>query len=505
MGKNFSKKKINKENKEVINSNAFLRASTLAISKKTIINKGKSDLKNNYIIIKKLGEGAYSSVDLVQNIITGENCAMKTIKIKENLSSKEEQEIINEIFIIKSLDHPNIFKIFEFYKNNNEYNLITEYCEGGDLYREIIDKAPFSEECCAYILYQILSAVNFCHKMNILHRDLKPENILITDRNDDNYPHIKVCDFGASKIFEKGQVNKRIIGSSYYIAPEVIRKNYTEKCDLWSCGVILYIMLIGKPPFGGDDDNEIIKNVVKGVYDISGDDFDDISRSAIDLIQKLLVKEQNLRITAEEALNHQWFKEHKTKDLYNQIEDENIINNLINNIKAYKRDSAIQETALAFLVHNYPQIPDVINACKLFNQIDVDDDGRINKDELFKGLKNRLRDKNLKNEINLIFKNLDMDGNGYIECEEFVRAAVNKQFFVSDEVIQFAFNFFDKDKSGEITIDEIKEVFEDSVVKKSKEDISLKKIIQEVDKNGDGKISYEEFAFVMKKLIAQKK
>ena len=505
MGKKLSKNKNLKKPIQKHDSNSFLRATTLAISNNTIIHKCKSNLDQNYVIMKKLGSGAYSSVDLVKNLISQEKRAMKTIKISEKLSAKDEQEIINEIFILKSLDHPNILKIFEFYQKKTEYNLITEYCDGGDLYKEIISNGPFTESYTAYVFYQILSAVNFCHSMHILHRDLKPENILISGRNEDNYPNIKIGDFGASKIFEKGMVNKRMIGSSYYIAPEVLKKQYNEKCDLWSCGVILYIMLVGKPPFTGKNDGEVIRNVIKGVYKISGDDFDNISNNAIDLIQRLLTINPNIRINAEEALNHQWFKDHGTKELYNQIEDENIIKRLITNLQHYKRESALQETALAFLVHNFPQIPDVINACKLFNQIDIDDDGKINKDELYKGLKNRLRVKDLKKEIDIIFRNLDMDGNGYIEYEEFIRGAVNKEFFVSDEIIEFAFRFFDKDNSGEITLDEIKEVFKDSMIKKSKEDISLKKIINEVDKTGDGVISYEEFALVMKRLIIQKK
>ena len=505
MGKCISKRKRNKDKNEKNNKNGFLRSTTLKISNNTIINKSNNNINENYTIIKKLGEGAFSSVYLVQNIITGKYCAMKTIKIKEQLTSNEEQEIMNEIFILKSLDHPNIFKIFEFYKNLDEYNLITEYCEGGDLFHEIHDKGPFSEDCSAYIIYQILSAVNFFHKMNIIHRDIKPENILISDRNEDDYPRLKICDFGASKILEKGQINQRFIGSSYYIAPEVIRQNYNEKCDLWSCGVILYIMLIGSPPFKGDDEKEILQNVAKGVYSISEQDYYNLSKNSIDLMKKLLTINPEKRISAEEALNHPWLKENNTKELYNQIEDQAIIKNLLNNLKNYKRGSIMQDTALAYLVHNFPQIPDAINACKLFNQIDVDNDGKITKDELYKGLKGKIKIKHLKKEINFIFGNLDMDGNGYIEYEEFVRAAVNKQFFMSDEVIQFAFKFFDKDNSGEITCDEIREVFEDSVIKKSKEDISLQKIIEEVDANGDGIISYEEFAIIMKKLIVQKK
>ena len=505
MGKNLSKKKDIQIPKEEHDSKSFLRSSTLAISNNTIIHKCKSNLEKNYTILKELGEGAYSSVHLVKNNFSGEKRAMKSLKITKKVSLKEEQEIINEIFILKSLDHPNILKIFEFYQTKNEYNLITEYCDGGDLYKEIINKGPFTESYTSYVFYQIFLALNFCHSNNILHRDIKPENILISGRNEDNYPNVKLCDFGASKIFEKGVLNKRMIGSSYYIAPEVIKKQYNEKCDLWSCGVILYIMLIGKPPFPGNDDEEIIKNVIKGEYNTSGEDFDNLSNNAIDLITKLLNRNQAKRINAAEALNHKWFKDNNTKELYNQIEDQKIITNLLNNLKNYKRVSALQETALAYLVHNFPQNIDVINATKLFNQIDLDDDGKINKDELYKGLKDRLKIKDLKKEIDIIFTNLDMDGNGYIEYEEFIRGSVNKEFFVSDEVLDFAFKFFDKDNSGEITYNEIKEVFKDSMVKKSKEDVSLKKIIDEVDTNEDGVISYEEFEVVMKKLIIEKK
>ena len=505
MGKPFSKKKNNKiipDNKH--DSNKFLRASTLAISNNTIICRAKTDFEKNYVILNNLGKGSYSSVELVKNVFTEEKRAMKVLKLKEKISLQVEQEIINEIFILKTLDHPNILKIFEFYKKKDEYDLIIEYCDEGDLFKEIINSAPFSEQYTAYVIYQILSAVNFCHQNHILHRDLKPENILISGRNEDNFPRIKICDFGTSKIFEKGIFNQRMVGSSYYIAPEVLQKQYNEKCDLWSCGVILYIMLAGKPPFGGQNDREIINNVRRGVYSLNGIEFDNISENAIDLIQKLLVMPPNLRLSAEQALNHQWFKQLNTKELYNRIEDENIIINLINNIKNYKRESALQETALAYLVHNFPQIPDVINASKLFNQIDKNDNGTINKDELYNGLKDRLRINNLKKEVDIIFNNLDMDGNGFIEYEEFIRAAVNKNFFISDEIIRFAFKFFDKDNSGKITYDEIKEVFKDSMIKKSKEEISLTKIIKEVDKNNDGVISYEEFSYIMKRLIVPK-
>jgi calcium-dependent protein kinase len=337
--------------------------------------------------------------------------------------------------------------------------------------------------------------------MKIIHRDLKPENILIVERDKNHYPRIKICDFGTSKMFEKGAVQRKLVGSSYYIAPEVLKKHYDEKCDIWSCGVILYILLSGRPPFGGENDKEIMQRVALGKYDLQSDPFNKISGACIDLIQKLLIMDPKKRISAEEALKHNWFKANKAKELFNQIKDETTLKKLISNLKAYKRDSVIQETALAYLVHNFPQMKDVVNACKLFNQIDVNGDGKINKQEFFKGLQSKIKSDTLQQDVDQIFKNIDMDNNGYIEYEEFVRAAVSKERFLNENVLRFAFRYFDKDGSGEITFDEIEDVFRESVADKNKVHESLQKIIGEVDANGDGVISFDEFSNIMKKML----
>jgi calcium-dependent protein kinase len=466
-----------------------------------IVSQSKKKTSDDYKLLKQLGEGSYATVYCVQNKITGSKRAMKIIDKNEDCSEEEDKEVLNEISILRTLDHPNILKIFEFYISKESYSLVTELCKEGELYNEIVNKGPFNEEYSAYVMYQILSAVNYCHKMKIIHRDLKPENILIIERDKNNFPRIKIADFGTSKIFEKGAKQKKLVGSSYYIAPEVIKKNYDEKCDLWSCGVIMYILLSGRPPFSGDDDREIMLKVRKGKYDLESEPFDKLSKSGLDLIKNLLEIDPKKRLSASEAIEHLWFKENKSKELYNKIYDKAILIKMINNLKVYKRDSIIQETALAYLVHNFPQMKDIINACKLFNQIDVDSDGKINQEELYTGLKSKIESNTLKKDVEIIFKNIDMDNNGYIEYEEFVRGAVSKEYFMDDRVIQFAFKYFDKDGSGEITYDEIEEVFKNSVTDKTKVSESLKKIIGEVDTNGDGIISFNEFSNIMKKML----
>ena len=499
---NSDLKEIGEEaNKKSPNSFVNKSSSVVRISSNTIIEDHDIDVGQDYKKLRLLGEGAFSEVYEAQNRITDIIRAMKIIKKMPKGSEQTESEIINEINIYKAMDHPNIVKIFSFYSNQTTYSIIMEYCKGGKLLDEIKKNEPFDEKKATYIMYQIFSAIYYCHNMNIMHRDLKPENILIANRNKNNaYPNIKIGDFGMAKIMEKS-LEEKIVGTIHYIAPEVLMKKYNKKCDLWSCGVIMYALLSKRPPFTGANNEEIMNSILKGTYDLKSPPFDKISNNALDLIQKLLTVDVEKRISAKEALNHPWFKENNSKEIYNEILDESIVEKLLTNLKNYKKSSILQETALAYLVHNFPQMKDVINSCKLFNQIDVNGDGKITEKELYDGLRGKIKSESLEEDVKKIYQKLDMDDDGYIEYEEFVRAAVTKEKFMGDNVLKFAFRFFDKDNSGKITFDEIEKVFKNSIVDKEHIEESLNKIIFEVDLNWDKKISFEEFSKVMKKLL----
>ena len=159
-------------------------------------------------------------------------------------------------------------------------------------------------------MYQVLSAIKYCHKMKIMHRDLKPENILIYKHNKEkDFFDVKICDFGTSQIFKKGEWQSQACGSVYYVAPEVINKKYNSKCDLWSCGVIMFMLLSNKAPFGGRSDKDIIKNVLQGVYNKNF--LRSCSETTLDLISKMLEKDYKLRINADDAMKHKFFKQFK--------------------------------------------------------------------------------------------------------------------------------------------------------------------------------------------------
>ena len=491
------------ENWEIVNpKNIEKKPKNIKFNSKILISKIKSNPYEDYTVVKDLGSGTYAEVKLVKHNINNSIRAMKIIpkKIKRGTNQTNEADVINEVYSLIKMDHPNIVKIFEFYNGKKEYFLVMEYCGGGELFDKII-KSKLTEIQCAYIMYQILSAINYCHNMKLIHRDLKPENILIK-KDEDGFYRVKICDFGTSQTFKIGDIQSKIVGSAYYIAPEVIQKKYNSKCDMWSCGVIMYVLLTKKAPFGGKTEVQIMQNVQVGKYKTNL--LEIYSPYAADLISKLLERDIKKRINAETALNHPWFDVFKSKEILNDIQDKDTIKRFVENLKNYQCNSIIQETALAFLVHNYPDLDEIVNACKLFGKVDLNENGKITVDDLNKGLCKLLKKSNMEEDAKKIFENLDTGGTNYLEYEEFVRAAIDKKIFLTDEALKMAFSFFDKENKGIITFESILKIFK-GCVKKDKDinlEEELKKIMKDIGiKNEDLSIDFESFSQLLSKIL----
>ena len=499
------KENKNEENIQKINEEKLL----VTLDSKVFVGKGSNDPNQLYIRKKILGRGSFGIVYLVKQKELSRYFAMKVIKKSPTKNKEEEDSLMNEIEILRKLDHPNILKITDFYPLKTEYNIITEYCQEGELFEEIKAHAPFNEALTAWYMKQILSAVSYCHNMNILHRDLKPENILIVKRQKTGFHPIKIIDFGTAKVFKKEKSEHLLIGSAYYIAPEVLSRNYTELCDIWSCGVIMYILLTGRPPFNGINEEEIMKKIKEGNYDLSKYPWGIISDDAKDLIKGLLQVNPKKRLTAKDALSHKWFQSEKIKANQTAYNIKNRqVNKLVDNLVKYKSDNILRCAVVALLVHNSIQLNQAHDAVKLFNIIDKNGDGKISKEELFDGLqpyKKDLSDEELRNQVDTIFNNIDTDHNNYLEYEEFVRAAIDKNNFLSINFLQFAFNYFDKNHDGGITYEEVKNKFYQNDKNKNsfKAQEQLQKAFNEIDINGDGKLSFEEFGKMMENIIKQ--
>ena len=470
------------------------------LNKGNLIGHSTGNPNNTYTYLSKLGEGSFGTVYKVKHKETGVIRAIKMIKkSKKGKSSWINEEIIKEIELLKSIDHQNIIKIHEFYEADSFFYIVTEYCKGGELFVKVKKEGEQNEISTGIIMFQLFSGINYCHSKNIMHRDLKPENIMIEDKTKDGNVQIKIIDFGTATFYEK-EYQQKLIGTAYYIAPEVLELKYNEKCDIWSLGVIMYVLLSGKFPFGGKEVNHIFKKIKAGKYDLVSPPFNRISKEAKDLITKLLELNPDKRISAEAALNHPWFTNNKIKEKLLDISAEDI-KHMLTNVYNYNPQKYLQQAAIAYLVHNLPHLPDVAKANCLFAKMDKNNDGILSKEEFIKSVNSLFSQRNIEGDRKLleeVFSTIDADNSGDIEHEEFVRAAINKNIFLDENVMKFAFDFFDKDKSGEITLDEIKQVFSQT---KDFPEQDFQIIIDEVDTNKDKVVDFSEFKLMMSRIL----
>lgn len=443
---------------------------TVSLNKKKITSEYK-------ICLNTLGIGSFGEVRKAKHLNTNENRAIKIISKKE-CSYIEQIRIMEEIEILKHLDHPNIVKIYEFFEDDNFLYIVMELISGGELFELISNDHHFNEKKAALIFKSIIETVNYLHKKNIVHRDLKPENMLFTTKNT-----LKLVDFGSSQLFLPGKKLKIKHGTSYYVAPEVIKGSYNEKCDIWSCGVLLYIFLCGFPPFNGKNEHEVIKSVKKGKFSFNLPEFRNVSSEAKNLIIAMLEGNIEKRISAEEILEHNFFNIIKEKDSV-QINPV-----LMKNLKKFHYRNKIQQAAYLFMINYMEDGKEKANLISTFKALDKNKDGVLSKEEILSGFKNS----NIpfqKEDIDNLFDIIDTNKNGTIDYTEFVAAVIDKKSFINDQKIKICFNYFDKDNNGTISLDELKEVFEGN---QNVDEIVWQKLFKQADKDNNGVIDYNEF------------
>jgi calcium/calmodulin-dependent protein kinase I len=261
------------------------------------------DIKDFYEFGKTLGVGSFAIVKECVNKKDKKSYAVKIID-KKHIEGQEAM-IQSEVSVIKKLSHPNIICLKEFYESERDIYLVTDLAKGGELFDRIIEKGSFTEKDASILVKQILEAVNYMHKKNIVHRDLKPENLLFKDKSEDS--PLMVTDFGLSKFIEASSLLNTSCGTPGYVAPEIIsRKGHGLAVDLWSIGVITYVLLCGYQPFYGEDQAQLFKAILEADYVFEKEYWGEISEDAKDFIRKLLVVNPDKRMTCDEALAHKW-------------------------------------------------------------------------------------------------------------------------------------------------------------------------------------------------------
>jgi calcium-dependent protein kinase len=460
----------------------------LNVNKGTFIQYKKGQIETDYQIGEIMGSGAFATVRKVTHKTSQQVRALKIIKKNPK---EDSSRMYLEVEILKKLVHPNIMQIFEFYEDKKNFYIITEFCEGGELFDKVVEKGSFTEAEAGWVMKQLISAVNYIHSNNIVHRDLKPENILL-DLKKSNI--VKIIDWGTARFFEKNKKMNKISGTPYYIAPEVLFEKYDEKCDIWSCGVIMYILLCGYPPFNGETDNEILAKIKAGKFSFPVEEWETISSDAKELIHNMLEFDPKKRFSASQCLNTTWLTENNKKTV-----DTALSKRALGNMKKFHAERKLQQAALTYIVNHLMSKEDKNEMLELFQSFDKNGDGVLTKDEIYEGYKSILGEVEAQKEVDRIMKEADLDKSGSIDYNEFLIACTNRQKLLNKEKLEATFKVFDKDGNGSVSAQEIKDVLGSAF---GADPSVLDGIIKEVDNNGDGEISLVEFKEMMLKYLS---
>ncbi|KAB1993894.1 hypothetical protein ES319_D13G063500v1 [Gossypium barbadense] len=439
-----------------------------------------------YTLGRKLGQGQFGVTYLCTEILTGIEYACKSISKRKLICKEDVEDVRREIQIMHHLaSHKNIVTIKGAYEDPLFVHIVMELCSGGELFDRIIQRGHYTERKAAELTKIIVGVVEACHSLGVMHRDLKPENFLLV--NKDNDFSLKAIDFGLSVFFKPGEVFTDVVGSPYYVAPEVLLKCYGPEADVWTAGVILYILLSGVPPFWAETQQGIFDAVLKGYVDFDADPWPLISDSAKDLIQKMLCSQPSERLTAHEVLCHPWICENGVAP------DKALDPAVLSRLKQFSAMNKLKKMALRVIAESLSE-EEIAGLREMFTAMDTDNSGAITFDELKAGLRSygsTLKD----TEIRDLMDAADVDNSGTIDYGEFIAATVHLNKLEREEHLVAAFRYFDKDNSGYITVDELQQ----ACTEHNMTDVLLEDIIREVDQDNDGRIDYGEFVAMMQK------
>lgn len=420
------------------------------------------DLAKDYSVSpdKVLGEGCSGKVVVARNRASGHKCALKRID-KKLVSRKFLQQLVAETEICLTLDHPNVVRLVDVYDTDSEIALLTECLEGGELYSRLAETKKFSEPLAAETTRQMLHAVGYLHSHNIVHRDLKLENILYESKAPDS--PLKLIDFGFAKVWDPSTMMQASCGSIAYVSPDVLRgQGYTNQCDLWSLGVIVFMLLAGYPPFHGDD-TAVRNGIISGQVDWNHPRrWANVSADAKDFLKGLLVRDPEVRFDAQAALKHKWLTSTATTN------KPVLSTAAVRSLGGYAGASSLRRAVLQLVAQELAPA-DVADLRRAFLDMAADEEGTVRLSELTAAIRGDETESDMSDaktparklrcaktdKLTDLFHILDVNGDEQVYYSDFLAATVNDTTKIREEHLRAAFNRMDADKSGAISAEDI--------------------------------------------------
>ncbi|XP_074308590.1 calcium-dependent protein kinase 28-like [Silene latifolia] len=460
------------------------RQTSLPCGKRTDFGYDK-DFSKKYTIGKLLGHGQFGYTYVAIHKLNGDRVAVKKISKNKMVLPVAVEDVKREVKILRALTgHENVVQFYDAFEDDNYVYIVMELCEGGELLDRILAKkdSRYTEKDAAVVVRQMLKVAAECHLHGLVHRDMKPENFLFKSSKDDS--PLKATDFGLSDFINPGRKFHDIVGSAYYVAPEVLKRRSGPESDVWSIGVITYILLCGRRPFWDKTEDGIFKEVLRCKPDFGRKPWPTISNSAKDFVRKLLVKDPRTRLTASQALSHQWVREGgNASDIPLDI-------SVLRNMRQFVKYSRMKQFALGALAKtlNEEELADLRDQ---FDAIDVDKSGTISLEEMRQAHAQDLSWKLRDTRVMEILEAIDSNTDGFVDFTEFVAATLhvhqlhehdNEKWQIRSRA---AFEKFDVDQDGYITPEELRM---HTGLKGS-----VDPLLEEADIDKDGKISLAEF------------
>lgn len=438
-----------------------------------------------------LARGPYSEARVCIHKRTHEKRCVKVILRKGIYGEIVPSQMLQKMQVLQELDHPNIIHTYEYFEDAKHFYFVEELWSGQGLLEMLSKQTTFSEAQAAHIMEQVFSALNYLHARGVVHRDIKPDNLIIIS-NTEAAPLCKLIDFDTATFCTVKRQLRGSVGSVQYMAPEVLTQSYDEKCDLWSCGVLLYLLLSSTPPFPSSSYYEFLHSVSKAQVFFEEDVWTKISPEAKSLISQLLVINPVVRIGAQQACEHLWITTHGASNT------DSLPIETLDRIRSFHKSTKLMEAMHTFIIFQIIAYEDLRELSSAFRALDLNGDGYIDQGELLKVYLSFMNPLESRAEVSHIFREIDLDNNGYIEYSEFLRATIDHKLLLSQKNLKDAFDMFDSDGTGLITTKELKQLFQNNDYMDEEKWIGL---IREVEQTKHGEIDLFEFEALLKSRI----